>query len=91
MGAVIFFNSYMLIFQLNKEYREHAYTVGVAKLSPSGTFVASGDQAGNLHIFTLDDNLMTKLEIRALAGRINDLCWSEDEKFIGVSGEGREQ
>lgn len=77
--------------QVNREYREHAYPVGVAKLSPDGTLVASGDQNGNLRIFTLDSGLTTKLEVRGLAGRINDLCWSEDGKYIGMSGEGREQ
>lgn len=75
---------------MNKEYREHAYPVGVAKLSPSGTSIASGDQTGNLRIFNVSD-LTTKLEVRVLGGRINDLCWSEDEKFIGVCGEGRDQ
>ena len=76
---------------MNKEYREHAYPVGVAKLSPSGNLIASGDQSGNLRIFSIDENLSTKLETRVLAGRINDLSWSEDGKFIAVSGEGREQ
>lgn len=69
---------------------EHAYSVGVARLSPSGCLVASGDQCGNLRIFNLAD-LSTKLEIKVLGGMINDLAWSDDEKFIAVSGEGREQ
>ncbi len=72
------------------EYREHAYPVGVAKMSPSGRFIASGDQCGNLRIFNSKD-LNTKLEAKVLGGMINDLSWSQDENFIAVCGEGRDQ
>jgi WD40 repeat protein len=52
--------------------------------------VASGDQCGNLRVWNVE-NLETKLEIRALGGKINDLEWSEDEKYIAICGEGRDQ
>lgn len=64
--------------------------MGVSKLSPSGNFVASGDQCGNLRVWTIE-TLETKLELRVLGGKINDLEWSEDEKYIAVCGEGRDQ
>lgn len=65
--------------------------MGVAKLSPTGAFVASGDQNGNLRIWSTSEGLETKLEIRALGGRVNDLQWSEDEKYVSLCGEGRDQ
>ncbi len=65
--------------------------MGVAKLSPSGAFVASADQSGILRIWCTSDSLETKLEVKALGGRVNDLKWSEDEKYIALCGEGRDQ
>lgn len=77
---------------MSKEYREHAYNVGVAKISSSGRFVASGDQCGVLRVWSLENNnLKTELEVKALGGMINDLSWSEDEKLIALCGEGRDQ
>lgn len=64
--------------------------MGVTRLSPSGMYVASGDQSGNLRVFLVKD-LSTKIEYKILGGEINDLSWSKDEKFISVSGGGREQ
>lgn len=76
---------------MTKEYREHAYNVGVAKLSPSGRFVASGDNCGILRIWSVERDLKTELETKVLGGIINDLTWSEDEKLVAVCGEGRDQ
>lgn len=75
---------------MTREYCEHAYQVKVAKLSPSGKFVASGDSNGNLRVWKMED-FKIELDMRILGGGMNDLTWSKDEKYIAVCGEGREQ
>lgn len=71
-------------------YKEHPVPVSVARFSPNGEWVASGDAAGNVRIWARAGPEHTfKYEYRALSGRIDDLEWSPDGQRIVVSGDGK--
>lgn len=71
-------------------YREHPAPVSVARFSPNGEWVASGDAVGNVRIWARAGPEHTlKYEYRALSGRIDDLEWSPDGQRIVVSGDGK--
>jgi WD40 repeat protein len=70
-------------------YRAHSHTTTVAKVSPNGYWVASGDVTGKLRIWSLDNpEHLTKLEYPAFAGAIRDVDWGDDSKKLVVVGEG---
>uniref|UniRef100_A0A4W3HTS5 WD repeat domain 1 n=1 Tax=Callorhinchus milii TaxID=7868 RepID=A0A4W3HTS5_CALMI len=72
-------------------YTEHAHQVLVAKYSPSGFYIASGDVSGKVRIWdTTQKEHILKYEYRPFAGKIKDICWTEDSKRIAVVGEGKE-
>ena len=72
-------------------YDKHSHNTTVARISPNGEWVASGDVAGMVRVWArsaeLDHKL--KLEIKALAGSIDDMQWSADGQRILVAGDGR--
>eukprot|EP00250_Pteridium_aquilinum_P019176 c24332_g1_i1 orf=148-1977(-) len=71
-------------------YKEHSAPVSVARFSPNGEWVASGDAVGNVRIWARAGPEHTlKYEYRALSGRIDDLEWSPDGQRIVVSGDGK--
>lgn len=71
-------------------YKEHPAPVSVARFSPNGEWVASGDAVGNVRIWARAGPEHTlKYEYRALSGRIDDLEWSPDGQRIVVSGDGK--
>lgn len=73
-------------------YTEHPHPVFVAKYSPSGFYIASGDQAGKVRIWdTTNKEHILKNEFQPLSGCIKDLNWSSDNQRIIVGGEGREK
>ena len=73
-------------------YAEHAYPVTVARISPSGYYMASADASGRVRVWDLaGDEQMLKLEVQALGGRISDLAWDGESRRIAVGGEGRER
>ena len=73
-------------------YAQHAHPVTVARMSPSGFYVASGDVSGKVRIWDVaGSEQMLKLEVQALQGRINDLTWDGESKRLLVVGEGREK
>lgn len=74
-------------------YTEHAKAPTVARYAPSGFYIASGDEMGNVRIWdtTQPGVYGLKLEIRALAGKVYDLAWTEDSKRIVAVGDGREK
>ncbi|KAF9921284.1 WD40 repeat-like protein [Linnemannia zychae] len=75
-----------------KEYSQHSCNVTVAKFSPSGYYVASGDERGNVRVWdTVGEENVLKLETRALAGRINDIAWDGESKRIIAVGDGKEK
>jgi WD40 repeat protein len=73
-------------------YTEHSCTVNVAKYSPSGFYIASGDVSGKIRIWdTVNKEHLLKNEFQPIGGPIKDIAWSADSQRIVVVGEGRER
>ncbi|DAZ99084.1 TPA: hypothetical protein N0F65_008389 [Lagenidium giganteum] len=71
-------------------YKGHNDAVTVAKFSPSGYWVASGDVSGKVRIWSYDNPEHTlKIEVPVFAGEIKDLSWDPDSKRIIAVGDGR--
>ncbi|KAI7888389.1 WD40-repeat-containing domain protein [Mucor mucedo] len=73
------------------EYVGHKAQTTVARFSPSGYYIASGDVQGNIRIWdTVNEEHILKNEIRPISGKMSDIAWdSESKRLIGV-GEGKE-
>ncbi|KAF9586118.1 hypothetical protein BGW38_009478 [Lunasporangiospora selenospora] len=75
-----------------KEYTQHSCNVSVAKYAPSGYYIASADERGNVRIWdTVGDEQILKLETQVLSGKIKDLAWDGESKRIIAVGEGRDK
>ncbi|KAF9359343.1 hypothetical protein BGX26_012547 [Mortierella sp. AD094] len=75
-----------------KEYTQHNCNVTVAKYAPSGYYIASGDERGNVRVWdTVGDEQILKLESRAISGKVNDIAWDGESKRIIAVGDGREK
>lgn len=73
-------------------YTEHSCAVNVAKYSPSGFYIASGDQSGKIRIWdTVNKEHLLKNEFQPISGPIKDIAWSMDNQRMVVVGEGRER
>lgn len=73
-------------------YTEHSVPTTVAKMSPSGFYIASGDMAGNVRIWdTTNVTHILKATYQVFSGSVRDIAWSDDSKRIAVVGEGRER
>jgi len=75
-------------------YSGHVRPTTVAKFSPSGFYVASGDSAGNVRVWDIaGEDQVLKVEVKAISGKINDLAWDAENggKRIVAVGEGRER
>lgn len=73
-------------------YTEHSCPVNVAKYSPSGFYIASGDQSGKIRIWdTVNKEHILKNEFQPIGGPIKDISWSQDNQRIVIVGEGRER
>uniref|UniRef100_U5EL22 Actin-interacting protein 1 n=1 Tax=Corethrella appendiculata TaxID=1370023 RepID=U5EL22_9DIPT len=73
-------------------YTEHSCQVNVAKYSPSGFYIASGDQSGKIRIWdTVNKEHLLKNEFQPIGGPIKDIAWSADSQRIVIVGEGRER
>ncbi|CAM6029459.1 unnamed protein product [Sphagnum balticum] len=94
-GSIVYCNGRSVIIRslanpLNVEiYGEHAYPTTVAKFSPNGEWIASGDASGQVRIWARNEEHTLKFEIRALSGSIDDLDWSFDGQRIVVCGDGK--
>ncbi|GMM28519.1 Aip1 protein [Martiniozyma asiatica (nom. inval.)] len=76
----------------NWVYTGHNSPVSVAKVSPSGFYVASGDDAGNVHIWDCSQpEMILKSQFQVLSGRINDLAWDADSNRIIAVGNGNDK
>ncbi|OAF65581.1 Actin-interacting protein 1, partial [Intoshia linei] len=71
-------------------YTDHKYKTAVARYSPSGFYICSGDLSGAIRIWdaTQPDHI-TKNEFQPFSGEILDLSWTFDSQRIGIVGEGR--
>lgn len=73
-------------------YTEHSLPVNVAKYSPSGFYIASGDQSGKVRIWdTVNKEHILKNEFHPIGGPIKDIAWAPDNQRMVVVGEGRER
>nr|CAD7446755.1 unnamed protein product [Timema bartmani] len=73
-------------------YTEHSCATSVAKYSPSGFYIASGDQSGKVRIWdTVNKEHLLKNEFQPIGGPIKDISWSPDSQRMVVVGEGRER
>ncbi|PIO72283.1 WD domain, G-beta repeat protein [Teladorsagia circumcincta] len=73
-------------------YTEHPVPTTVAKMSPSGFYVASGDSAGNVRIWdTTQSTHILKATYQVFSGSVRDIAWNDDSKRIAAVGEGRER
>uniref|UniRef100_A0A7E4VD15 Actin-interacting protein 1 n=1 Tax=Panagrellus redivivus TaxID=6233 RepID=A0A7E4VD15_PANRE len=77
---------------ITEVYSEHAHLTTVAKYSPSGYYIASGDQTGKLRIWdTTQSTHILKAEYSYISGPIRDIAWNDDSKRIAICGEGRDR
>lgn len=73
-------------------YSQHPKPVSVAKISPSGAYVASADISGLVRIWDiLGSDQILKAEYRPFSGEIRDLAWDSESKRIAIVGEGKER
>lgn len=73
-------------------YTEHSCQVNVAKYSPSGFYIASGDASGKVRIWdTVNKEHILKNEFQPIGGPLKDIAWSADNQRMVVVGEGRER
>mmetsp|Transcript_36229 Transcript_36229/g.114292 ORF Transcript_36229/g.114292 Transcript_36229/m.114292 type:complete len:510 (-) Transcript_36229:260-1789(-) len=71
-------------------YSEHQHPTTVARFSPNGEWIASGDITGTVRVWPVDtDDHKLKLEIQAISGSISDIAWSPDGERIVAVGDSR--
>lgn len=68
-------------------YSEHPVATSVARFSPDGTLIASGDESGNVRIWHVSD-FKCRFERKMMAGKVSDIAWCADNKRICVVGQG---
>lgn len=84
------------------QFTKHNFTTTVAAFSPSGNYVASGDESGNVKIWDSSvygkDNQESKFEqptikseFQILSGPIRSIAWDADNSRIIAVGQGRDQ
>ncbi|KAJ3205559.1 hypothetical protein HDU82_005132 [Entophlyctis luteolus] len=74
------------------QYTQHTAPATVARYAPSGFYIASGDERGNIRIWdTINSENILKTETRPLAGRINDIAWDGESKRLIAVGEGKDK
>ncbi|KAI3659976.1 hypothetical protein MP638_000024 [Amoeboaphelidium occidentale] len=77
---------------ISSEYTEHPAQATVAKWSPSGYYIASGDVQGNIRIWdATQETHIIKTQTRPLSSRVNDIAWDSESKRLIVGGDGKER
>ncbi|PYI01070.1 WD40 repeat-like protein [Aspergillus sclerotiicarbonarius CBS 121057] len=74
-----------------RQYTEHKTQTTVARFSPSGFYVASGDASGIVRVWDCVGEGFTKGEYSIVNGRINDLAWDGDSQRIIAVGDGKQR
>ncbi|KAK3069886.1 WD40 repeat-like protein [Teratosphaeriaceae sp. CCFEE 6253] len=74
-----------------RQYTQHTAATTVARFSPSGFYVASGDVSGSVRVWDAHGAVNSKGEYHIIAGRINDLAWDGDSQRIIAVGDGKER
>lgn len=76
---------------ISKQYTNHTTQTTVARFSPSGFYVASGDVSGSVKVWDALEAQNTKGDYHIISGRINDIAWDGDSQRIIAVGNGREK
>ncbi|KAK9236911.1 quinon protein alcohol dehydrogenase-like superfamily [Lipomyces kononenkoae] len=80
---------------VSTQFTGHIAATSVAKFSPSGYYIASGDISGTVKVFdsssVTDDPEIVKGSFSIISGRINDLAWDSESKRIIAVGDGKER
>ncbi|KAL8927383.1 MAG: hypothetical protein Q9172_001381 [Xanthocarpia lactea] len=76
---------------VSTQYSGHTTATTVARFSPSGYYVASGDVSGSVRVWDCVGEGATKGEYHIIGGRINDLAWDGDSARIIAVGDGKEK
>ncbi|KAF9891269.1 hypothetical protein FE257_004833 [Aspergillus nanangensis] len=74
-----------------RQYTEHKAQTTVARFSPSGFYVASGDVTGIVRVWDCVGEGITKGDYSIINGRINDLAWDGDSQRIIAVGDGKQR
>ncbi|KAK5661657.1 hypothetical protein OQA88_9757 [Cercophora sp. LCS_1] len=74
-----------------KQYTGHTAATTVARFSPSGFWVASGDVSGQVRVWDAVEAVNTKGEYSIISGRVNDIAWDGDSQRVIAVGDGRER
>jgi WD40 repeat protein len=69
--------------EIPARFYEHQYACTVARVSPNGQWVASGDVSGRVRVWGLNEDMTLKAEHHPLSGAVDDIAWSEG-KFICI-------
>ena len=69
-------------------YVEHQTNATVARFSPNGNWVASGDAGGKVRVWGAAKKDL-KVEVPAISGSVDDIQWSDDGQRIVAGGDGR--
>jgi len=76
----------------NECYAEHSYNCTVAKFSPNGCYIASGDVSGKVRIWdATQPTHLLKAEYQILSGQVKDIAWDFEGNHLIVAGEGRDR
>lgn len=81
------------------QFTKHVVTVTAAAFCPSGNYVASGDEAGNVKIWDTSvygkeptfEQPLVKSEFQVLSGPIKSIAWDADNSRIIAVGRGKEK
>ncbi|KAH7390739.1 WD40-repeat-containing domain protein [Pyrenochaeta sp. MPI-SDFR-AT-0127] len=76
---------------ISKQYTQHTVQTTVARFSPSGFYVASGDVSGTVKVWDCAGEGATKGDYHIIAGRISDVAWDGDSQRIIAVGDGKER
>ncbi|KAK2792842.1 WD40 repeat-like protein [Onygenales sp. PD_10] len=74
-----------------RQYTDHKTETTVARFSPSGYYVASGDVSGIVRVWDCVGEGITKGEYHIVSGRINDVAWDGDSQRIIAVGDGKQR
>jgi len=76
-------------FSVSRLFTEHKAKVNVARVSPNGALVASGDDEGNVIIWEIIEAVWGKVKTTIpINGNVLDIDWSDDSKKIVAVGAG---
>ena len=69
-------------------FMEHTSPVTVARMSPNGVYVATGDDGGQVKVWWLKNQKVVR-DFKGVAGSVVDLAWGDDGKKLAIVGRSR--